>query len=293
MVETLRIDPQRRASLLAAALLLAWTAFGVPASKATEPMDPRAFTSYVAEQFKTGIPELQVKITSDLTLRGTSPPDNDWTISLDNDYRAYLQDPSTLPQVVSDRLELMRELLAEVQLEISLDRVFAVVRGLDRMQALEAQGFVRVPHLMLNEHLVVLYVLDSERAMRFLTAEDLSVLGLPSERLHATAIENLQGYLTNLEVAGEQGFYMITGGDSYESSLMLFDFIWAERRLEVKGDFVVFLPNHYVLLVTGSEDPENLARAQALAVDAFSNGVHPITDLPFVRRDGRWVLFRP
>ncbi len=284
------LAPRLWALAICAAL---WLGLGVGATEAKERMSSGAFTAYVIQQLEAEIPNLQMTVIGDLAFDAKAPPDHEWRVFLDNDYRSYLVDPEALPQILSDRLGSMRELLARPQVDASPGRVLPVVRDLDYFQSIRAQASTDFPHLMLNEFLVVLYVLDSQRSMRFLTQGDLADLDVPSDRLHGIAVENLERHLTGLELSGGDGLYGITGADSYEASLILLDSVWTEGPLEVRGDFVVFLPTRNFFLVTGSEDPENLARGQDIADDAFAKEGHPLTNRPFVRRDGRWLPFEP
>ncbi|WP_143017696.1 hypothetical protein [Riemerella columbipharyngis] len=62
--------------------------------------------------------------------------------------------------------------------------------------------------------------------------------------------------------------------------------IWSKEHFDVKGDIVVGIPARDVLLVTGSEDTENLVKMRKIAADIFETGAHIITDSLFVFRSG-------
>ncbi len=256
-------------------------------------MSPEAFTSYVMQHLKAEIPDLQVTNVDTLAFETNSPSKDNWQVFLDNDYRSYLNKPEPLPDILADRLGAMREILARMDVAVSVERVLPVVRDTYYFHTIQAQAKADLPHLILTDFLVVLYVLDNKHSMQFVTKEILADLNLSPERLHDAAIENLEGHVAGFEVVEEDGLYAITGADSYEASLILLDSIWTGRQLDVQGDFVVFMPSRNFFMVTGSEDRENLALGQAIARMAFDREDHPLTSRPLVRRNGRWLPFEP
>jgi uncharacterized protein YtpQ (UPF0354 family) len=94
-----------------------------------------------------------------------------------------------------------------------------------------------------------------------------------------------------MERHGNNGFYMMSAGGYYEASLLLLDWIWRDVRMVVKGDIVVAIPTRDVLLVTGSQDPEGLAKVKQIVADASNRGTYRLTSKLFVYRDGRFDEF--
>lgn len=72
---------------------------------------------------------------------------------------------------------------------------------------------------------------------------------------------------------------MLVADGNYEASLLLADEIWQSKQIPVKGDYVVAIPSRDTLLITGSEDVENLAKIKELATSTAK-------DSPY-RRTGR------
>ena len=70
------------------------------------------------------------------------------------------------------------------------------------------------------------------------------------------------------------------------------DDVWDTDKLRVDGDFVVAVPSHDSLLVTGSNFPMGIARLRQLARETFEKARHPVTVELLIRREDRWSCFR-
>ena len=136
---------------------------------------------------------------------------------------------------------------------------------------------------------VVVYVEDTPVNMNFLTSDDLERYAVEREDLCQLACANLPNVLPKIERHGENGLYMITAGGDYEASLLLID-IWSNGQFPVQGELVAAIPNRDMLIVTGSEDAEGLARQQRI-IDKMRDNSYPITNQRFVYRCGSFELF--
>ncbi len=141
----------------------------------------------------------------------------------------------------------------------------------------------------MNDELVVLYALDTETSIRFLSPEELDKL-LPAEGRRAQAVENLCQTLPEMERHGSDGTYMLTAGGNYESSLILADSIWTKENFKVEGDLVVAVPSRDMLLITGSKNEAGLATVRERARAIAAEGPYSLTPCLFVRRSNEWQI---
>jgi hypothetical protein len=82
-----------------------------------------------------------------------------------------------------------------------------------------------------NDKLVsIIYAEDGEMGLLTLLAERFQESGLNKDSLFPIAFRNLEAVLPKIEILGEKGYYMITAGGNYETSLILMSDIWKKRK---------------------------------------------------------------
>lgn len=113
-------------------------------------------------------------------------------------------------------------------------------------RALEARGHdtgkFSQAHDMYNSELVILYAEDTPNNMRYLTDDDVSELGIERDDLRRLSVENLRRLLPDVQMAGDNGVFLMQAGGDYEASLLLIDSIWSSEQIEVDGEIVVAIP---------------------------------------------------
>jgi uncharacterized protein YtpQ (UPF0354 family) len=143
-------------------------------------------------------------------------------------------------------------------------------------------------HEMYNDELVVLYAADLPNNVRGIKESDLTSLGITKESLREIAINNLAKLLANIQVKGGNGLFMVIVNGNYESSIILLDDVIHQKNFQVNGDLVVAIPNRDILLITGSDDTQNVARVAAITNKMFTENNYPISPYLFKRMDGKW-----
>lgn len=233
-----------------------------------------------------------------MELRVKSSSGHEITTFLDNAYNQYKQSPADKQQVISKYVTAALETMGRDLDASSKDRIVPVVKDrpwlIDTKQAMLARGATNTPEHIYedyNPQLVVLYALDSPRNIRYLTPKDLIDLGLSKESLRALACDNLRHILPKIELSGTNGLYMMTAGGDYEASLILLDSIWMNRQVSVKGDYVLAIPTRDLLLITGSDDSEGIARVRNIAHKAIAEGSYRLTEDLFVYRNGSFTKY--
>jgi uncharacterized protein YtpQ (UPF0354 family) len=137
---------------------------------------------------------------------------------------------------------------------------------------------------------VIVYVRDAERRVRFLMSNE--DLGVERGALRQLAVENLRRLRPKIEMHGDAGkIAMFDVGGTYEASLLLFDSMWTDGQVKVKGDIVVAVPTRDALLVTGSKNRKALTVMRELAAKFSAEGSNPISDKLFVYRNGQFKKF--
>ncbi len=238
------------------------------------------------------IDELEVRIETDDERSSTS--------YLDNAYRMYLDDPDTLDSVLGRFVASLDDMFVEPESN-ALGNLFPVIKdasyldGVREMMA-RADGYdpddtFPLYYESLNEDLVVLYAFDSEASIRFATGDDIAELNVEGRALRIRALDNLLAYLPDIGREGDDSLSLVVADGNYEASLLLHDELWSRDVFRVEGDIVVFVPARDVLIVTGSEDADGLARAREI-IDSndFSYAISPHA---YVRTADGWARFEP
>ncbi|MCB0402143.1 MAG: DUF1444 family protein [Flavobacteriales bacterium] len=214
------------------------------------------------------------------------------TFFLDNAYADYLMEPSEIDHII--------ELYSESQLEvyeylgvINPERIVPIIKDnafLEEVKRLKNTDSLDNVIETYNSELVIIYVEDTEKTVRHLSQKDFKELNISTDTLKEFALANLHDLLPEIEKHGETGYYMVTVGGTYESSLILADDIWTQENFPVQGEIIVGIPSRDLLIVTGSEDPENMNKLRVLINDIHQNGSHIISNRIFIRKNGKFVV---
>jgi hypothetical protein len=143
-----------------------------------------------------------------------------------------------------------------------------------------------VPHTPLGQTgLVVVYVLDLERSVSFLTAKHLGELGLDRAGAHALALGNLAGRTPPDVLRGlterTEGVTVLKTGDTYDAARLL---LLPLHVPEGEARLVV-VPDRDSLVVLADDGAEALRAAHELA--RLRGGERPLFDRPLrVTREG-------
>lgn len=255
-------------------------------------LSPVEFTREFAKELRSGQPGLRVDIRGDKQLSLTNARGKTSTAYLDNAYTEYLRDPGAFRTIIKKFIDGLSE-MARNDDAMSRAQIVPVVK--DRMwitdirEALIKRGAENPPeHLYddLNEELIIVYAEDNPKSIRYLLPKHLPGLGVGREELRDLAVENLKRLLPKIDIHPGKLFSVITADGTYEACLLLFDELWTTGQIEVDGDIVVAVPARDVLLVTGSRNPEGIAKLREVAAQISRDSPYRLTNDLFVYRQG-------
>lgn len=249
-------------------------AIGTPAYADSDGAISRtAFAARYVELVESVYEGTDAEVSGDLEVTITRADGETSTSFLDNAYLQYTADPASLDDVLNRYVAAASGLVAPPDAG-GLDTLFPVVKDIGYVDGLlqvmrqsgefEADTSFPFYYEPLNDDLIVLYAFDSENSIRFASREDVESTGLAGRALRTRAIDNLMAYLPGVQREGDDSLSLLVADGNYEASLLLVDEIWSRDVFRVAGDIVVFVPTRDVVLVTGSEDAEGLARARQL-----------------------------
>ncbi len=149
------------------------------------------------------------------------------------------------------------------------------------------EDFINRP---LNEELSVELVVDLPDSIRTVSKRDLTKWAVSFDDAMAIAKDNLWRASNQEFKRIRPGLFVSPWQDTHDASrLFLHDLIW---QLPVRGDHVVAVPNRNLLIVTGSDDADNLV-ALAHLVDQAMQQPRPMIGQIFRLAGSQWHPFVP
>lgn len=221
--------------------------------------------------------------------------------NLHNAYLKYRANPEDLSSILDVYSNSLVETVLELSKDIDRNRIFPVIK--DKNYILQISSMVRekyedkeMPFLYkkLNDVLYLVFALDTESSMRFLSKKDLIKLELEETDLLPLSIENLKREFAGLSVKGDPAsLSMLIADGNYEASFFIVDSLWDKKIFPVQGDIVLHMPARDTVLITGSEDLDGLKRVSEIISDNTNNLAYPITNVGFIRKNDAWELYKP
>lgn len=209
---------------------------------------------------------------------------------LNNAYSEYINDSKFIKEIIEKYVNGLSAMFLPKEL-LDEERILPVVKDRRFIQSLEEiNADFEKNHIyeFYNEELIIFYVEDRENSIHYISKDNLEEINFSIENLREKALENLSN---NFEMKrhGENGYFMLTAGGNYESSLILLN-IWNHENFLVAGNIVIGIPSRDVLLITGSKDSKNLHRLYDSVKNINETGNHIVSDKIFELRNGKFEV---
>lgn len=150
---------------------------------------------------------------------------------LGNAYAQYIQAPDEIEEILK---AYIAGSLSSYQpsMALSADRIVPIVKDIcfvKSLMNLHEAGVSNHVFEQYNEELFVFYAQDKEHSISYLLQDDVSSNDINIDELYNASINNLLDILPDIECHGGDGYYMLTAGGDYESSLILMNGIWRQE----------------------------------------------------------------
>ncbi len=259
----------------------------------------KKFTRDVAEALNARELNLEFEVKGALELRARTEDGDHFQVNLDRFFRAVKLGSRTVDCVVEELAEALVQIHensnGEQDRVIQTGRLIPVIKPMEWISCSGSHDGAEednVPvHLPLTNELGITFAEEGDRVVRFLIQKDLPAIDLSAESCLALSLENFKSQLENIEVAGGPHVFLVSGGHSYNSSLVLLSDFWKRVQLPLAGEFVVAIPASDVLIVTGTEEPDGVEAITEMIQIALSDTAHPLSDRLFLMRNGKLVEF--
>jgi uncharacterized protein YtpQ (UPF0354 family) len=247
------------------------------------------YTKQYLEVLIKEFPDVSFSIVDERTIEARFK-DNLGRLSVDNAYLTYQSNPDSLQQIMVSYITSLRSAFAQTD-SPAKNNIVPVIKPHSYLNMTTHEGGPKVNpgvYEIYNDELVILYAMDLPNNVRGLSESDLTDLGIARESLLEISMNNLMKIIPEIQVKGGNGLFMVMAGGTYESSLIFHHEIICKDNFKVNGDLVIAIPNRDVLLVTGSNDTQNIAKVAAIANQMFSENNYPISPYLFKEVDNKW-----
>jgi uncharacterized protein YtpQ (UPF0354 family) len=216
---------------------------------------------------------------------------------IDNAYIEYKSAPDSLGSILHRYVMAAAEVYSSHG-TLTKDNIIPVIKSVGYISSLQNvgaslganKGFNAVFEKY-NDQLMIVYAQDTKAGINYFPAEDLTKSGIAKDSLRVLAIKNLISLLPDIKVRAGDGLYMVTAGGNYEASLLLLDYLWTKKNMEVDGDFIAGVPTRDLLLVTGSNDKSGILKLKGLVKKMYATGDYTISDQIYRRVGDKFVKY--
>ena len=264
--------------------------FVLAAAPAAAQITPEEFTDLYVQKLNDQSDNVSTSILEPLSL--TISNDDGQEVSVN------LQDVDSLTDIVVRYAVSSLEALEPHSDRLSITNIVPIVKDSKWVEEVtqSAQGSQLAPtgDLYMQSFapgLTIMFAEDTPTSIRYVDKSAIAESGVDQSRIREIAIENLLEKISDIELLGSDGLYMIAAGGNYEASLMLVDGIWSNENFDVRGDIVVSIPARDSLLVTGTENGAELERVREISSEIYGESPYKLTTELYVRRGGKWELF--
>ncbi len=274
-----------------------WTLLKLRDSKLQKnPLDKVEFTHYYFKQISEKYPTISYELVEPLTIKAITAKGTQVYHHLDNSFREYQMDLNDLDKILERYITASGNLYKEPK-DIDKNRIVPIIKPIDYFEQLESftgpEDSENLPNLVwepYNEGLIIVYAEDQENTINYFHKEEFEKLKIEKQDLKELSIRNLEEIVPKIERSGENGSYMLIAGGDYEASLILMTDLWNSDNFAVDGDLVIAIPNRDLVLITGSNNYEQLKHWETFVHECYDTGNHPVSPNFFQWNGERFIL---
>ncbi len=248
-------------------------------------LTPLEFTQKCVDKFRKAPNVRNVDIVKESHLKLTSKDSKTADVFLDNSYTTYKQEPQLIRSIIDNLVQSLCESVFNEE-KVNPDKIIPIIR---HRSSLDYGKYLYDEY---NDELIICYGEDLPKSIQYLTEAALKNTAYAKESIKEIAHKNLDSFFNKVEIHGEDGFYMVSAGGCFETSLLLFGKFWDKKTLNVNGDFVIGVPNRDILLVTGNNDEIGINKARSLIQKSVKESwSYPVSSKLFIYRNGKFEIY--
>jgi len=250
------------------------------------------FTAKFAKKLTVAIKGIEIIAVAALEIKSKLGDSDEHRHFLDNCYQEYLREPKNIKSIFQKYINGYKAGYAPKE-AVNLDIILPIIKDQKFVNGLKGlnANFEKI-HVFekYNSELYIFYAEDKELSINYITQEDFQTLNISLDELREKAIENFNKQVVMKKYGGD-GYFMITAGGNYETSIILLN-IWEKENFEVDGNIVIAIPARDMLLVTGSKDSKNLHKMYDVVEETLSTGNHLVSQKLFELVGDKFEIFK-
>jgi uncharacterized protein YtpQ (UPF0354 family) len=274
---------------------LFFSILGMAGAVQAKTLSEEEFAERCVKVLKAAQPDAVIRAEGTMNLTIKPANSGELHLYLGNAYKNYINEPGRLEEIVYSYAEGLKTMMAAQNKKYAFDRtrVVATVKDrswIDEMRRAVKERTGRDPEYVYEEFcdgLVVVYAEDTSDSVIYFTRKQLEETELQRSSLRELAVANMRRIVPNYRMEHIAGVWSITTGQSYESSLLLYDELWAGLSAKY-GDIVVAIPSREILLFTPASDSEGVNRIREQATEIARTSAYWLTDKLFIYHHGRF-----
>lgn len=261
----------------------------------TAPVFADSLTDRVAAAFNQEDSKLQATIKSDNEIHLTTPI-GPITVFLDRVRGECQKRPDGCDAAIKQLISATTATTASSDtMKFVPENIYPVVRPVGALQAMQATTGTDVAKMFVSRPYisgaVLLYAIDTPRAVRFVNASDLEHAGLTIDTLDKLALSHVSRLppLRFEQMGGARGLWAGIASDGYGTSRLFDPKFWNVLEAQAGGPVAVALPTRDWLLAARLDDPQAIAELRRVAARIVAGEPTAVTSA-LVRRDGQsWI----
>lgn len=261
-----------------------------------QPMDWKAFvtyyTDYASQQLGQSVAIEWGDDIEQTTIRLPDGQGGSMAGYLGNLYAQYCQSPSDLEDLVTTALAAVMETINNEQPSDIKAHIFPVLKNREWLAYHHEQIQQAYPddaikgdllHTPMVGDLVLIYALDLDNSIRYLTEKDLQEQQIALEDLLDLALKNFSDYLQALvsiePFEGNDNLVLFLLDNIYDASLLLFvgDLLNA-AKLPFANDCICAIPTRGTFLACAADDPDSIAEMRFIAAGFAEESPYRVSD---------------
>lgn len=249
------------------------------------------FTRLYSKSLLARYPQAQIQLSDELTITIKNVNGFEVNKHLGNAYSAYSSGSRPLEVVINEQLASF-ETIVKPETVKTREHILPVVRSADFIAASKQQlqdagfsgGDLPFCYEPINQDLFLLYVLDTETGMQYLSPETLEKFGIQREQLNQLGLEYLKMHfaqrnaqLEAIDTQGKGQLYRFRVDGNYDASLLVFPTKIAEVAEAIDDTPVIFIPARDTVLIAGKNDAGAIEFAAQLAEKGYAELAYSIS----------------
>lgn len=264
---------------------------GIMLAPKSNGLSKKEFCDRMCEAIRARFPDLAVEPAGELSISmrvNTPCGDLDGTANLDRSYAEFCRAPHELNDILQRFVQTLQCGLAYKSLDRETVIPMLKSPGWVRAQSEAVKSFLWTDPY--NSDLIVVYAQYRECLMYGGFYEG---CGVSFDEITGIAMANLRRMSPTVAIVGTAGFYTVSAGQSWNSSLVLLDELRNHPAMAIRGDSLMAVPDRDSFLIADDSSATAIFQMCIAVTMAYRRAPYPLCPQLFAWRDEFWERLDP